>query len=68
MLKTPEALKHTHHFIVHSCKAPEGSTAEDTFEKFIGEPGGLCFNSPNTTVPYTLCQSYLYVWAIGGKV
>jgi len=63
---SPEALRHTHHFIIHSCTAPQGSTDEETFERFIGRAGGECYKgSPD--VPIEHCGNSMFIWAAGGK-
>lgn len=67
ILDTAGALKHTHHFIVHKCRAPADSTDEETFERFIGQPGGECYVG-SRDVPMSYCESYLFLWAVGGKV
>lgn len=67
ILDTPEALKHTHHFIVHKCRAPAGSTDEEYFERFIDQPGDNCYLG-SRDVPMSDCESYLFLWAVGGKV
>lgn len=65
ILNSPEAIRHKHHFIVHKCRAPEGSTEEGTFETYMGGDGGQCYLS--SSVPMNYCESYLFLWAVGGK-
>ncbi|KAG4066822.1 hypothetical protein HA402_012889 [Bradysia odoriphaga] len=66
ILETPEALKYTHHFIVHKCRAPTGSTDEEYFEKYIDQPGDNCYEG-SRNVPTSDCETYLFLWAVGGK-
>lgn len=67
VLDTPLALRHTHHFTIYRCSAPEGSTDEEFFERFVGHPGDECY-SGSPEVPKEYCQGFLYIWAAGGKV
>lgn len=66
-MDTPESLKYTHHFIVHQCRAPVGSTDEETFEHLVDQPGGDCYGA-TSGIPIEYCRTYLFVWAVGGKV
>ncbi|KAJ6644163.1 DBH-like monooxygenase protein 1 like [Pseudolycoriella hygida] len=67
ILDTPDALKYTHHFIVHKCRAPEGSTDEETFEHYLNRTGDECYGGVRD-VPMDYCESYLFLWAVGGKM
>lgn len=65
-LETPAAVKHVHHMIIRQCIAPDGSTDEEYFERFVDRIGDDC--RENTRMPFLECRAYLFAWSAGGKV
>ncbi|CAL8107981.1 unnamed protein product [Orchesella dallaii] len=69
VLESQLAKDHTHHFILYKCITPEGSSADELFGEFVGQPGESCYlPSEQQTLPTEHCLGhFLFVWATGGR-
>ncbi len=61
-------MKHTHHFIMYKCTAPEGVDPNELFGPYVGIPSEDCFETTSESIPREYCESNLYAWSLGGRV
>ncbi|CAG7691457.1 unnamed protein product, partial [Allacma fusca] len=63
-LETAESRNHTHHLILHQCRASSEELIQ-LYESILRTPGGLCYEDENIYNMRRTCEHFIYGWAVG---